>query len=215
MHRALQQLQDLALAGERLEQLAQPIHVGQLLQAHQPGLPGQHHVVEHPIEMVGQQRLLGQFHRLGQQRFHLGPGTFEVAQQGGADIGDGAAGKVSVEVVGDALEFAGVVNTARLQDPVLHVVVGEHQDRQHPLAVERDEIDAPERELLALGHAHHADEMGHRRQQLRRAAQQCLGARPRRQLRAQAGDLVLGQRPHLQQRVDEQPVARHGRNPAG
>ena len=77
LHRALEQLQDLALAGERLEQLAQAVQVGQVLHAHQPGLPGQHHVVV----AVGVEHLLGQLDRLRQQRLHLGAGAAQLAQQ--------------------------------------------------------------------------------------------------------------------------------------
>jgi len=48
---------------------------------------------------------------------------------------------------------------------VLHFVVGKHQDDEDAIAAERDEIDVPERKLLALGQRDDADEVGHIRQQ--------------------------------------------------
>jgi hypothetical protein len=109
------------------------------------------------------------------------------------------AGEMLVEIIGDAFQFAAVVRTTGLQDAVLHVVVGEHDDRQHALRIERHEIDVAESELLTPRHADHADEMRHRREQFRCAAEQVLRARAWQQLRAQFGDIVLRQRPHLQQ----------------
>ena len=76
--RAFQQLQDLALAGEGFEQFAQPLQIGKLLHAHQPGLPGQDHVVA-----GGNEGVLGQFHGLGQQV----AGGFDFVQVGRGDFG--------------------------------------------------------------------------------------------------------------------------------
>ena len=64
---ALEQLQDLALAGEGLEQIAQAIQVRQVLHAHQAGLAGEHDIVA----AAGRERLFGQFDRVREQRFHL------------------------------------------------------------------------------------------------------------------------------------------------
>ena len=83
------------------------------------------------------------------------------------------------------------------------------------MRVQRHEIDVAEGELLALGHADHADEMGHRRQQFRRVAEQRLRARADRQLLPQARQLAFGQRLDLQQRVDEHAIALRRRDAPG
>ena len=102
--RALEQLQDLALAGERLEQLAQAVEVGQVLHPDQPGLSGHQHVVAGRC-----QDLLGDLDGVRQQRFHLAARVAHFAHQRGADVGQRPAGELRIEVVGDALEFAAVV----------------------------------------------------------------------------------------------------------
>ncbi|KAG1597730.1 hypothetical protein G6F46_014255 [Rhizopus delemar] len=94
---------------------------------------------------------------------------------------------MGVEVVGDLLQLPRRELLAGLDAPVLYLVVGEHQDRQHPAPVQRHAIDLAEGELLAPWRADHADEVAHRRQQLRGAAQQGLGAAAAGQLLAQAG----------------------------
>ena len=210
MQGAFEHLQDLAFAGESLEQLAQAVEIRQVLHPDQPGLPGHQHVLG-----VAGQRLVGQFQRLRHQRFHFLLGAAQFGQQHRPRLRQRAAGVVGVQMLGDALQLAGFVAATGVEDPVLHIVVGEHQDRQYPLAVQRHEIHVLERELLALGHADHADEMGHRRHQLRRAAQQALGAGARRQFRAQPRHLAVGQRLDLQQAVDEHPVALRSGHAAG
>ena len=57
--------------------------------------------------------------------------------------------------------------------------------------------------------------MAHRRQQLRGAAEQGLGTAAAGQFLAQPGQLALARRLHLQQAVDEHPVAMRGRDAAG
>ncbi|KAG0776785.1 hypothetical protein G6F22_012329 [Rhizopus arrhizus] len=206
----LQQLQDLALAGEQLEQLAQALQVGQVLHAHQPGLAGHQHVVGRWL-----QGLLSQLDAVRQQLLQFGTGVAQLQQQAGADLGHRQPGEMGVEVVGDLLQLPRRELLAGLDDPVLYLVVGEHQDRQHPAPVQRHEIDLAEGELLAPWRADHADEVAHRRQQLRGAAQQGLGAAAAGQLLAQAGQFALPRRLHLPQAVDEHPVAMRGRNAPG
>ncbi|MNV80256.1 hypothetical protein D3C71_1738530 [compost metagenome] len=57
--------------------------------------------------------------------------------------------------------------------------------------------------------------MAHRREQLRGTAEQGLGAGAGGQLGAQAAELALARRLHLDQAVHEHPVAVRGRHPAG
>ena len=152
---------------------------------------------------------------MGQQLLQFGPGVAQLQQQSGTDLGHRQAGEMRIEVVGDLLQLAWRKLLPGLDHPVLHLVVGKYQDRQHPAPVQRHEIDLAEGELLAPRCADHADEVAHRRQQLRGATEQGLGAAATGQFLAQPGQLALARRLHLQQAVDEHPVAMRGRDAAG
>ena len=150
-----------------------------------------------------------------QQLLQFGAGITQLQQQAGADLGHRQPGEMGVEVVGDLLQLPRRELLAGLDDPVLHLVVGEHQDGQHPAPVQRHEINLAEGELLAPRRADHADEVAHRRQQLRSAAEQGLGTAAAGQFLAQPGQLALARRLHLQQAIDKHPVAVCGRDASG
>ena len=56
---------------------------------------------------------------------------------------------MQVEKVGNLFKLARCIGALRRNHAVLHLPIGEYQDRQHAAAVERHEIDMPERKLLA------------------------------------------------------------------
>ena len=100
--------------------------------------------------MPGGKGLLGQFDGTGQQALHLAAGVAHLGQQAGADLRKGLPGEVGIEVVGGLLQLATARrHGGRAIDPVLHFVVGKHQDRQHPLRVQRHEFDLAEGELTS------------------------------------------------------------------
>ena len=58
-----------------------------------------------------------------------------------ADLRQRPSGEVRVEVIRGLFQLARRIGAPRADDPVLHLVVGEHQDDQDAVAVQRHEID--------------------------------------------------------------------------
>ena len=111
-----------------------------------------------------------------------------------------------VQIVGDLLQLAGAVGALGRDHAILYLAVGEHEDDQHPVTVERQEIDMAERKLLAVRHTDHANKAGHFRQQQSCAAEQIRRRRVGRQLAAQLVKLRFAERLHLDQTVDEHAI---------
>lgn len=121
-----------------------------------------------------------------------------------ADVRQPEAGELRVEVIGRLLKFAGADRTRKLDHPVLHLVVREHQDHQYAGIRQGNEVDMAQGEIALARHGDHASEMGHRRKQVRDVAQEIArGGLVRRQAALQARHLVAWQRLEFEQAVHE------------
>src|SRR5690606_16120438 len=81
-------------------------------------------------------------------------GFAQLAGQLLADLVDLLAGVAMVEVIRGLLELARRQRLTQLDDPVLHLVVGEDQDHQHPVFRQAHELDMAQGEI---GIARHRD----------------------------------------------------------
>ena len=138
-----------------------------------------------------------------------------VAQQALADFIEAQAGVVLVQEVRGLLELRRRVRMVGLDHPVLYLTVGEHEDDEHAIGIEGDEIDVAERKFVVARHADHADESRHFREQGRRTSEQGRRRRTGRQLASQLVELWLAERTHLEQAVDEDAIALRSRHAPG
>ncbi len=83
-------------------------------------------------------------------------------------------GEIVVEEIGGLDQLRLRVRAIRMQDAVLHVAFGCHEDEQHAPLRQAQEFQVPERRLAPLGRHHHAGELRQLRQETGRRAHQLL-----------------------------------------
>ena len=115
---------------------------------------------------------------------------------------------VLVQVVARALELVGAEISRNVEDFVLDLAVVDHEDGQHAMARQRQELDLPQRRLRAPRHGHDAREARDGRQQIRHRQRERLRvARGFGQALAEAQELFAFRRRELDQCVDEEAIA--------
>jgi hypothetical protein len=94
-----------------------------------------------------------------------------------------------------------------MNHPVLHLVPVDHQDGQHPVSGQRQELDAPQNDHVAPGNRDDARHVGQLGKQCRRRLDQIAGvALSRRQFPGNLLPLLVTERLWSQQRIDEVTV---------
>ena len=209
-------MQDVALAVEGVEQIADLLDAVHLAAFQQVGFPG-HHVIG--VLAVLAQRLAGDVHGRLHEHVHLRAVRVHGAQQPLADIVQVAAGVGLVDVVGGLAQLHLGVVPAGLDNAVLHLGAVDHQHHQHPLAGKGQKLHLPQGGHVTARHRHQARHAGQFRQAARGLGDQRLGRLVRcqhlAQLVAQAGVIRALHGAGRQQGVHVKPVAAFGGHPAG
>ena len=130
------------------------------------------------------------------------------------DLVEGEPGVVLVQEVRRHRQLGGGERLVGEEDAVLHVALGRHDDQQHPLLGERQELDVPERRAAAARRHHDAGETRELGEELRRLADRALRV-VRVEVAFELPELGLVERPDREQRVDEDAVAARGGHAAG
>ena len=212
----VEQVQDVALFVEGLEQPLELVDAGELGEAHQVGLPG-----DHVFDRAGRRPgLLVQAlrHRDGVEHLLVEPRVrfLQLAQHLLVHLGERAAAAVLVEEIGGAPQLLGAVVALELDDAVLHLAVVHHQHDQHPVLGQADELDLRQRRRLRQRQRDQARELREVGQELRGRGDQRLRLAGRKvELAAQRRELErFGGELRLEQLVDEEAVATVGRHSA-
>ncbi len=211
----VQQVQDVALLVEGLEQPPQAVHVRQLGESHQVGLAGDHHVgirlVRLPLE-----RALRERDGVDHEPVHLLARLLQLRHELRAHVGELAAAELLVQVGGGPAQLVGGVAPVELHDAVLHLAPVHHQDREHPIAGEPDELDLRQCGMRLARHRHDTGQPRQAGKQLRCGGHQRLRvAGAHLEAALELRDLALPGRLETQQRVDEVAVALVGRHAPG
>ncbi len=218
-HALVEQVQYVALLVERIEQALQLLDVGELGEAHQIRLAGDHDVGGHLAVGTLAEHLLRHADGIEHQLVHVAAGFLQLRQQLLAHVTELAAAELLVEEVRRAAQLLRLESALELQDPVLHLAAVDDQDREHPLVRQPEELDLRDRRVRLARDRHDAGELREAREELRGGADQ--RARVVR-VRAEAllehvedAEVDAARGAHLEQRVDEEAIALVGRHAPG
>ena len=120
---------------------------------------------------------------------------------------------MTVEEIGGLDQLRLGVGAVGMENPILNIAIGCHDNQQHPPLREPQELDLAERRLAASRGRNNAGEASELREQLSGIADQPLRT-VGTQMVLQFADLAFAQRLNYEQRIDEKAIPLRRRNPA-
>ena len=206
----IEKMKERSFLLEDFEQPAQPVHVRRQIRRGEKVLLAGHHEI---VATVGKCGVAG-VDRRGHQPDDIFAQLLQLIGKQAADGGERLSGVVVVEEIRRFDQLRWRVLTVGMEDAILHVAVGGHDDKKDAPLRQAQKLDVPKRGFAPPRRRNHTRELGERRKELRRGADQRLRA-VSLELILQLADLALVERLDDQQTVDEEAIPLGRGHPTG
>src|ERR1700730_13386887 len=198
----IEKMKERSFLLEDFEQPAQPVHVRRQIRRGEEVLLAGHHEI---IAIVGECGVPGVYRR-GHQTDDIFAQLLQLVGEQAADGCERLSGVVVVEEIRRFDQLRWRVLTVGMEDAILHVAIGGHDDKKDAPLRQPQKLDVPKRGFAPPRRRYHTRELSERRKELRRGADQRLRA-VSLELILQLANLALVERVYDLQPVDEEAIA--------
>src|SRR5581483_4503619 len=195
-HALIEQVQQVALRGERLEEFAQFFDVPEIGNIHQIRLAAHDQLVR--VALIRRKDLARHVHRKLHHALQVGARLLHLPHQRALDVREHPTRVTFIEIIGRLFELRGRVFAIGGDDAVVHVPVFGDENHEDSPPRHAQEIDVLERDLLiTMGDENDAGELADLGEQVRGGLDQLLRLLHGREFLLQQAHLLLVERSHL------------------